>query len=104
MLNYVSAPAVVNGQIQLGDPHINNLVLVTTGANNVTVLIPPAANAQNGAMIGVKKVDAGTGIVYPTDPTVGTLTGNSGIGQLNYQNAAVVLMSDGTNWHLISTV
>ncbi len=75
-------------------------LLYTTGASTFTATLPTAADNAH-RIITVKKVDSGAGLVVVEGEGAETVDGNTSVA-LYWQYDAVTLVSDGSNWHMIS--
>lgn len=77
-----------------------NSVLVSTGASQRTITLP-AVSTNSGRIITVKKTDSGAGTILIDTPSTETIDG-AAQNVLNEQYSFVTLISDGTNWSVIS--
>jgi hypothetical protein len=75
------------------------VVLVTTGATDKDVTLPLAAQANQ--QITIKKIDAGAGVVHVLGNGVETIDGINDQ-PLNSQYNAMTVVSNGTEWFIIS--
>lgn len=74
------------------------VVLANAVSNNVTVY-PPVSGSTSGDFYYVKKVDSGTGTV--TIQGNGATIDGAGTQVINTQYNCIMMVSDGTNWHII---
>lgn len=81
---------------------IDLLILADATAGNVTVTLPTAV-AREGRRIAVKKTDATVNLVIIDPDGTETIDGSTTI-SLTQQNALREMVSDGTNWQLISAI
>ncbi len=75
-------------------------VLVTTGSSTRAITLP-AASANTGRTLTIKKVDSGTGKVTVNRAGSDTIDGNS-IAYVSKQWDFLQVTSDGTNWFLVT--
>lgn len=79
---------------------VANFYSVTTGSSTITATLPTAVGIS-GQVIVVKKVDSGSGLVSIATTSAQTIDGNSTY-QLTNQWQFIWVMSDGSNWQIIS--
>jgi hypothetical protein len=76
------------------------VVLVTAGTTGVTITLPTAIGIQ-GVAYYIKKIDSAAGVVTINTSSAQTMDGNPSYTLLN-QYQFIVLVSDNSNWHIIS--
>lgn len=81
---------------------IDQLIKADATTGNVTVTLPTAAG-RTGRRIIVKKTDSTNNLVIIDPDGSETIDGSSSI-SLTQLNASREMMSDGTNWQLISAI
>ena len=80
-------------------PNNKEVVLVTTGATDKDITLPLAARANQ--QITIKKIDPGAGVVHILGNGVETIDGINDQ-PLNSQYNAMTVVSNGTEWFIIS--
>jgi hypothetical protein len=78
----------------------HKLILATSGASNITITLPAAAN-NSRRTIQIKKVDSGAGGVVIDGNGSETIDGSTTL-TLYKQYESVTLRSDGSNWHILA--
>lgn len=81
---------------------VDQLILVDATAGNVTITLPTAVS-RRGRRIIVKKTDSSNNLVIIDPDGSETIDGSSSI-SLTQLNASREMMSDDTNWQLISAI
>lgn len=75
------------------------LIVVTTGAANKTITLPPAATSAK-LVLEVKKIDAGAGSVIIDGNGAETIDGFASL-TIGGQYQAITVLCDGTGWYAI---
>jgi hypothetical protein len=82
---------------------LGSVFAVTATGGAVTITLPSAATAGDGAIVAVKKIDASANAVT-IDTTGGQTIDGSASKSLSTQYGQRTVVSDGANWHAIDTV
>jgi hypothetical protein len=80
-------------------PEEERVLLVTTGASNLTVTLCPASSADAVEYV-IKKVDSGAGFVVVARAGSDTIDGATSV-TLTTQYEVLRLCSDGSAWHVL---
>lgn len=92
--------AVLNADYTMGS--YDRTMLVTAGATNRTATLPLAASCK-GERVYIEKVDSGAGTVTVDGNGAETIAG-AATKTLGAQFSAITIISDGTNWRLVSSI
>ena len=101
--DFVVASVETAVTVNITESNRNELVPLDTTSNNITVNLPTASSVGNGFMVALKKIDAVANTVT-VDPS-GSETIDLALTLLiSIQNEAHLIVSDGTNWKIISSI
>ena len=79
----------------------DEVILVTTGSSNDVTITLPTTVGRKGKYYMIKKIDAGTNHVVIDGHSSETIDGATTL-TLNAQYDVALIVSDGTNWQVIT--